>query len=754
MTSTIKYKFRSATSYETISLPGTSARLFDIKKAIVKAKDLGKNGPNAAALEFDLKIVNAMTNESYDDESMVLPRGTCLIVQRLPAAKGQGLLARLARVDAGLMNVMNMNSGVAGAGSASGQRGAGAGGGGITGGMNTVRKAAENGYYTMQNNDEDEFIDANNTINGTNINTVTTTSIDNNYDEEDEDAKLRAILPGQSLSSTSSNINTRNNNLPKPFSAPPPPSKFSKPITQHIPQANNTNNYPSRPNADPTLREIEQQQALLENSNKPRKKTGIPRTFHQPGKKSSSDNPNDNNNASSSTHNNDDSTASKAFETGFNQLLDRGGGQSSTSTSSKKRNLEYALQLTATEIPDHLQCGICHKVVKDALFIPWDEEYRSTCDLCMRKGLSENRLRCPLTGQDGVSPDDLKPNMGLRKAAEAFEKGVMEKMNEIIQAQEEEEELEKKREKEERALMMEGEQSGSSKSNANYEGDVHEKGVIMRKGTMKRGGKKSYDDDLFAGEDDFGGDVFAVTRVEQDNDMIEKEEEEEMMEEKQNEDNTISENVAHGNNNDDDKDNTDSVEKPFDENTTDKVKTNFHSKNDVDSSSILHSDGKGYHDDVETKNSNKKNTLDNNNTPQSPHSSTSTMSRREKLKNRGPPAGYVMGPAGINQSTATNASSGGPGNQQQNYRGRGGRGFYRGRQGNQRGRGGNNFNNNGSYQHQPSHGVGESIQQVSPRNNLTLTIQSITVVIAFYAYVYHLLLHMPMSCAQCVLNPF
>jgi hypothetical protein len=78
MTSTILYKFRSATSYESISLPGTNARLFDIKKAIVKAKDLyRKNDPsNRAVLDFDLTIKNAMTNESYEDENMILPRGT------------------------------------------------------------------------------------------------------------------------------------------------------------------------------------------------------------------------------------------------------------------------------------------------------------------------------------------------------------------------------------------------------------------------------------------------------------------------------------------------------------------------------------------------------------------------------------------------------------------------------------------------------------------------------------------------------
>mmetsp|Transcript_5112 Transcript_5112/g.7337 ORF Transcript_5112/g.7337 Transcript_5112/m.7337 type:complete len:248 (+) Transcript_5112:1-744(+) len=81
------------------------ARLFDIKRAIVRAKKLDKGGSLGGGLEFDLSVKNASTNEVYSDESMLLPRGTRVIVQRLPAARGAGLLARIARVEAGMGSV-------------------------------------------------------------------------------------------------------------------------------------------------------------------------------------------------------------------------------------------------------------------------------------------------------------------------------------------------------------------------------------------------------------------------------------------------------------------------------------------------------------------------------------------------------------------------------------------------------------------------------------------------------------------------
>ena len=83
----IQYRFRSASTFETLPLPGTTARVFDVKRAIVRAKRLDaggsqSSGGGAAGLEFDLSLRNAHTHEEYTDEAMLLPRGTRLIVQR------------------------------------------------------------------------------------------------------------------------------------------------------------------------------------------------------------------------------------------------------------------------------------------------------------------------------------------------------------------------------------------------------------------------------------------------------------------------------------------------------------------------------------------------------------------------------------------------------------------------------------------------------------------------------------------------
>lgn len=87
-------------------MPGTSARLFDVKRAIVRAKKLDRGGTP----EFDLSVRNATTNEEYVDDSMLLPRGTRVIVQRRPAVSGNGLLARIARSEAGGASSGVMNS--------------------------------------------------------------------------------------------------------------------------------------------------------------------------------------------------------------------------------------------------------------------------------------------------------------------------------------------------------------------------------------------------------------------------------------------------------------------------------------------------------------------------------------------------------------------------------------------------------------------------------------------------------------------
>jgi E3 ubiquitin-protein ligase RBBP6 len=77
----IHYKFRSAREYDTITVDGGFISLFDLKKAIIEAKKLGKS------MDLDLEVVNAQTNEAYTDESTLIPKNTSVIVRRVPTTK-------------------------------------------------------------------------------------------------------------------------------------------------------------------------------------------------------------------------------------------------------------------------------------------------------------------------------------------------------------------------------------------------------------------------------------------------------------------------------------------------------------------------------------------------------------------------------------------------------------------------------------------------------------------------------------------
>ena len=139
MSSTILYKFRSGTSFEPLPLPGNAARLFDVKRAIVRAKGLdrgmGGGGGGGGTMEFDLSIMNASTDEVYDDESMILPRGTRIVVRRIAAERGRGLLGRI--LAGGQQQQQQL------------------GGGGQGGGANANSNAARDGFYTIRNRDGD-----------------------------------------------------------------------------------------------------------------------------------------------------------------------------------------------------------------------------------------------------------------------------------------------------------------------------------------------------------------------------------------------------------------------------------------------------------------------------------------------------------------------------------------------------------------------------------------------------------------------
>lgn len=89
MTSTVEYKFKSARTYDTVSFPGASIKVLDLKRAIVEAKNLNKG------LDFDLVLTDAETKEVYRDNDAFVQRNTCIIVMRAGVAPNRGGLLRL-----------------------------------------------------------------------------------------------------------------------------------------------------------------------------------------------------------------------------------------------------------------------------------------------------------------------------------------------------------------------------------------------------------------------------------------------------------------------------------------------------------------------------------------------------------------------------------------------------------------------------------------------------------------------------------
>lgn len=537
MSSTILYKFRSGTTFEALPLPGTAARLFDVKKAIIKAKKLDAGGP-----EFDLSVQDATTNEEYVDETMLLPRGTRLVVQRVPAARGHGFLARMARADSGM-----------------------------TAGLIATAKTttAPSGFYTIDSarEDEEEFVHT-------------------GVDEEKELAALMAVTdPGTATTTTGGLRPTLTTRI---AGSGPPPSR-GPPGHFHYKQPN------FRPNADPELRDQERV---------PKKRaTGIPRTFLNLSAPPVTD-------ASDGGELGGETVARlQPNVLGFEELVSRGGGQSEITTGTK-RDLDYALKLTATSIPEHLQCGICHGVVKNAMLLPWDMEGRTACESCIRDALAQSGFRCPLTGMEGVSPDDLHPNYGLRKAAELFIKGVMEKMDEIQQQQVDD---------------AEDEEIDESADGATLEGESRDKGVIVSRKSMKDH-KRRHDDDPFGGgDDDFGGDVFDVAPDEASEENLEAAEDAD-----DNPEEELLEVTAAGS-----AEAVSSNEKKDEAETESKIET---------SKPAVVTDDKMNKSKQSDKSAGDSPFTDTKPSGTSPHADT--VENKRDTRRRGPPAGYAMGPAG------------------------------------------------------------------------------------------------------------
>jgi len=434
MSSSILYKFRSGTTFEALPLPGSAARLLDIKKAIVTAKKLDQG-----SMDFELSVKDANTGAEYLDEGAILPRGTRLIVHRLPAQRGQGILAKIARSQYG-GGYAHSSGGAAAAAS----------------------HTTPSDFYTIDShaNDDEEFVASSSTAAANK--------------EEQELAALRAVTEtaaaATSVPASSRAGMMRGGRMQGPAGSGPPP-----------PRANNFHHHHQAPRhtrqADPELQAQEVQ---------PKKRaTGIPRTFL-------------NLSAPPTTDGGEGVSVPQIQPNtiGFAELVQRGGGQSEN-TAGTKRDLDYAIKLTATTIPEYLQCAICNGVVRDAMMLPWDQEGRTTCERCIRDALAQNGFRCPLTQQEGVSPDDLLPNHALRKAADQFVKEVMQKIQEIDEQA-----------KVEETIVPEGESSSKV-----LEGDSADTGVVLtRRASAADQKRRKEEEDPFGGggDDDFGGDVFEV----------------------------------------------------------------------------------------------------------------------------------------------------------------------------------------------------------------------------------------------------
>ncbi|KAF7982545.1 hypothetical protein HWV62_27514 [Athelia sp. TMB] len=88
MASSVFYKFKSQREESRVTFDGTGISVFDLKKEIILANNLGK------ANDFDLFVYDTSSNEEYKDDSTLIPRGTSLIVKRMPAVRaGKGKAA-------------------------------------------------------------------------------------------------------------------------------------------------------------------------------------------------------------------------------------------------------------------------------------------------------------------------------------------------------------------------------------------------------------------------------------------------------------------------------------------------------------------------------------------------------------------------------------------------------------------------------------------------------------------------------------
>ncbi|RWS16066.1 E3 ubiquitin-protein ligase RBBP6-like protein [Dinothrombium tinctorium] len=74
----VHYKFKTCLNYDKVTFDGVHISVGDLKKAIMQQKKIGKSA------DFDLQITNQQTKEVYDNDDLLIPKNTTVIVARIP----------------------------------------------------------------------------------------------------------------------------------------------------------------------------------------------------------------------------------------------------------------------------------------------------------------------------------------------------------------------------------------------------------------------------------------------------------------------------------------------------------------------------------------------------------------------------------------------------------------------------------------------------------------------------------------------
>ncbi|XP_032392409.1 E3 ubiquitin-protein ligase RBBP6 [Etheostoma spectabile] len=88
----IHYKFSSKLSYDTVVFDGPHVTLRDLKRQIMGREKL-------RAGDCDLQITNAQNKEEYTDDESSIPKGSSVIVRRIPIIGGKSSSSKTRNVE-------------------------------------------------------------------------------------------------------------------------------------------------------------------------------------------------------------------------------------------------------------------------------------------------------------------------------------------------------------------------------------------------------------------------------------------------------------------------------------------------------------------------------------------------------------------------------------------------------------------------------------------------------------------------------